>query len=39
MFNDFLEAMEPHFEKMQLNALATRQKIEKKYGNSADDDL
>ena len=39
MFNDFMDAMKPHFDNMQLNAVATRQRIEEKYGASVSDDL
>lgn len=39
MFNDFMEAMEPHLDKMQLKSIDIRKRIEEKYSNVADDEI
>lgn len=39
MFNDFMEAMLPHFEKMKINGEETIRRIEEKYSNKADDEI
>ena len=39
MFNDFIEQMEPHFDKMQLQGVDVRKRIEEKYGDAAEDEI
>ena len=39
MFNDFMEEMQPHFEKMELKGIDIRKKIEEKYSNVAKDEI
>ena len=39
MFNDFMEQMEPHFEKMELKGVDIRKRIEEKYGADAKDEI
>lgn len=39
MFNDFMSAMEPHLDKMELKSIDIRKKIEKKYGDAAKDEI
>lgn len=39
MFNDFIEEMEPHFDKMELKGIDIRKKIEEKYGDAAGDEI
>lgn len=39
MFNDFMEEMEPHFDKMQIKGLDVRKRIEEKYNDKADDEI
>lgn len=39
MFNDFMEQMEPHFEKMELQGLDIRKRIEEKYSAAAEDEI
>ena len=37
MFNDFMEQMEPHFEKMMQRGMDIRKNIEAKYGDTAEE--
>ena len=39
MFNDFMSAMEPHFDKMELKSIDIRKKIEEKYSDAAKDEI
>ena len=39
MFNDFMEQMQPHYEKMQLKGMDIRKRIEEKYGKTAVDEI
>ena len=39
MFNDFMEEMQPHFDKMELKGIDIRKKIEEKYGDAAKDEI
>ena len=39
MFNDFIDQMEPHFEKMQIRGIDIRKRIEEKYGATPDDEI
>ena len=39
MFNDFMDEMEPHFDRMELKGTDIRKKIEKKYGDEAKDEI
>lgn len=39
MFNDFMEQMAPHFDKMQLKGIDIKKRIEEKYGEKADDEI
>ena len=39
MFNDFMDEMKPHFEKMELKGLDIKKKIEEKYGDAAGDEI
>ena len=39
MFSDFMEAMQPHLEKMELKGLDIRKKIEEKYSGTAADEI
>ena len=39
MFNDFMEEMQPHFDKMELKGIDIRKKIEEKYSDTAKDEI
>ena len=39
MFNDFMSAMEPHLDKMELKSIDIRKKIEEKYSDAAKDEI
>lgn len=39
MFNDFMEEMQPHLEKMELKGIDVRKKIEEKYGAAVGDEI
>ena len=39
MFNDFMEEMQPHFDKMELKGIDIRKKIEEKYSDAAKDEI
>lgn len=39
MFNDFMEQMEPHCDKMQIKGIDIRKRIEEKYGKAVDDEI
>ena len=39
MFNDFMEEMQPHFDKMELKGIDIRKKIEEKYSNATEDEI
>lgn len=39
MFNDFMEEMQPHFDRMELKGIDIRKKIEEKYGDAAGDEI
>ena len=39
MFNDFMEEMQPHFDKMELKGIDIRKKIEEKYSDKAEDEI
>ena len=39
MFNDFMEEMQPHFEKMELKGVDIKKRIEEKYGDKAGDEI
>lgn len=39
MFNDFMEEMQPHFDKMELKGIDIRKKIEEKYSTAAEDEI
>lgn len=39
MFNDFMEEMQPHFDKMELKGIDIRKKIEEKYSDAAEDEI
>ena len=39
MFNDFMDEMQPHFDKMELKGIDIRKKIEEKYGDTAKDEI
>ena len=39
MFNDFMEEMQPHFDKMELKGIDIRKKIEEKYSDATEDEI
>ncbi len=39
MFNDFMDEMQPHFEKMELKGVDIRKRIEEKYSDNAGDEI
>lgn len=39
MFNDFMDEMQPHFDKMELKGIDIRKKIEEKYSTAAEDEI
>lgn len=39
MFNDFMEEMQPHFDKMELKGIDIKKKIEEKYSDKAEDEI
>ena len=39
MFNDFMEEMQPHFDKMELKGVDIKKRIEEKYGDAAGDEI
>lgn len=39
MFSDFMEEMQPHFDKMELKGIDIRKKIEEKYSITAEDEI
>lgn len=39
MFNDFMDEMQPHFEKMELKGIDIKKRIEEKYSDTAKDEI
>ena len=39
MFNDFMDEMKPHLDKMEIQSIDIRKKIEEKYSTSAEDEI
>ena len=39
MFNDFMEEMQPHLDKMELKNFDVKKKIEEKYSTAAEDEI
>lgn len=39
MFNDFMEEMQPHLDKMELKTFDVKKKIEEKYSDAAEDEI
>ena len=39
MFNDFMDEMKPHLDKMELKGIDIRKKIEEKYSDAAGDEI
>lgn len=39
MFSDFMEAMQPHFDKMELKGIDIKKRIEEKYSTIAEDEV
>ena len=39
MFNDFMDEMQPHFDKMELKGIDIKKRIEEKYSGAAKDEI